>query len=175
MRNWQAGVLMLTCLGVGGAIAGEGELREHEDTEAPPISLEDLDGERHELSDYEGRVVMVNFWATWCPPCIEEMPAMQRVQDELGEEVFKILAVNMQEDPEEMRTFIEEKVETDFTILVDEDAEAVRAWSVRVLPTTYLVDGEGNIRYSLVGGAEWDEAEYMEVIEELVDELDEDD
>lgn len=172
MKIWPVGVVMLLYLGAVGAVLANSGLREHEGVEAPEMALEDLEGQTHELADYRGRVVMVNFWATWCPPCVHEMPSMQRVQDALGNR-FKILAVNMQEDPDTMRAFIENKIETDFTVLVDQHAEAIRAWSVRVLPTTFLVDGEGKIRYSLVGGAEWDEPQYMEVIEALVDELDE--
>lgn len=123
-------------------------------TAAPPIELKTLDGVPLALADLRGKVVVVNFWATWCEPCVEEMPSMQRLRETLRGEPFEILGVNYQEGAARIRAFLQ-KVPVDFPIVRDTDGSVARAWNARVFPSSYVVDGAGNIRYALVGSIDW--------------------
>lgn len=133
----------------------------------PPLALKDLSGKTHKLEDYRGKVVMVQFWATWCPPCLKEMPAMQRLEKKMTGKPFVILAVNMGEGEKEVREFVN-KMQVGFTVLMDEEGKGVGDWKVFVAPSTFLLDPQGNIRHTLQGGAEWDEPVYVKAIGELL-------
>jgi thiol-disulfide isomerase/thioredoxin len=133
----------------------------------PPLTLNDINGKPLKLEDYRGKVVMVQFWATWCPPCRKEMPSMMRLQDKLAGKPFIILAVNMGETEKEIKDFLA-LVKADFTVPMDSDGKAISAWKVFVAPSTFLIDPKGNIRYALQGGAEWDAPEYVAKIAELL-------
>jgi thiol-disulfide isomerase/thioredoxin len=133
----------------------------------PPLALSDINGKPLKLEDYRGKVVMVQFWATWCPPCRKEMPSMMRLQAKLAGKPFIILAVNMGETEKEVKDFLAQ-VNADFIIPMDSDGKAISAWKVFVAPSTFLVDPKGNIRYALQGGAEWDAPEYVVKISELL-------
>jgi thiol-disulfide isomerase/thioredoxin len=133
----------------------------------PPLALNDINGKPLKLEDYRGKVVMVQFWATYCPPCLKEMPSMMRLQSKLAGKPFVILAVNMGETEKEVKDFFT-KVNADFITLMDNDGKAISAWKVFVAPSTFLVDPKGNIRYALQGGAEWDAPEYVQKIREML-------
>ncbi len=133
----------------------------------PPLALNDINGKPLKLEDYRGKVVMVQFWATWCPPCRKEMPSMMRLQTKLAGKPFIILAVNMGETEKEIKDFLA-LVNADFTVPMDSDGKAISAWKVFVAPSTFLIDPKGNIRYALQGGAEWDAPEYVTKIAELL-------
>ena len=131
------------------------------------LSLQDPGGNIHKLSDYRGRVVLVNFWASWCPPCILEMPDMQRLKEKLTGRPFTILAVNVRESPGTIWKFLN-RVNVDFTQLRDSDGQAARDWEVSVYPTSFLLDGEGVIRYVTHGARKWDAPEIVRTIEAMV-------
>jgi thiol-disulfide isomerase/thioredoxin len=133
----------------------------------PQLTLKALNGKPLKLADYRGKVVMVQFWATYCPPCLKEMPSMMRLQAKLAGKPFTILAVNMGETEKEVKDFLA-KMNVDFTILMDSDGKAIAAWKVFVAPSTFLVDPKGKVRYALQGGAEWDAPEYVEKISQLM-------
>jgi thiol-disulfide isomerase/thioredoxin len=122
--------------------------------EAPPIALQGLDGTPTTLEGLRGKVVVVNFWATWCEPCVEEMPSMQRLRDRLAARPFEILAVNYLEGAPRIRSFLE-KVPVGFPIIRDTDGAVTRAWKVRVFPSSFVVDAKGRIRYRIVGSTDW--------------------
>lgn len=143
------------------------ELKPFSGTVTPPLRLADLNGKVHDLANYRGQVVMVQFWATYCAPCVKEMPSMQRLRAKLAGRPFTILAVNMGESDAEVRAFVE-KLKVDFTILMDRDGQALAAWKVFVAPSTFIVDPEGRIRYTLQGGAEWDAPQYVERLTSLM-------
>ncbi len=141
-----------------------------EPVDAPPLEHPDLAGDLQRLEDYRGEVILVNFWASWCPPCVHEMPSMQRLEDELREVGFRILAVNLGEDEDTIQRFIEDEVQTDFTILLDPEQNSLDEWRAMAFPTSYVIDRQGRLRYYLFGAIEWMETGVIEQIRELLDE-----
>jgi cytochrome c biogenesis protein CcmG, thiol:disulfide interchange protein DsbE len=127
----------------------------------PALELADLQGKTHRLQDYRGSVVMVNFWATWCEPCREEMPSMERLRASLEGQRFVVLAVNLAEPPARIRKFLE-GVPLKFSVLLDQDAKASKAWQARMLPATYIVGPDGAIRYRQLGELDWSKPEVRE-------------
>jgi len=116
--------------------------------------LSDLDGKPHRLEAYRGKVVLVNFWATWCEPCRDEMPSIGKLRDSLAGRPFVVLAVNLAEPEARVRRFLE-AVPIPFTVLLDHDTGAAKAWRARILPASYLVGPDGRIRYSVLGEIDW--------------------
>lgn len=133
----------------------------------PELALPDLQGRVHQLADYRGRVVLVNFWATWCGPCREEMPSIERLRRSLEGQPFEVLAINLGEPPSRVRNFLEQNP-LGLPVLLDADTQAARAWMARVLPATYLVDAEGRIRYWGFGALDWTEAPARSKVLELL-------
>jgi thiol-disulfide isomerase/thioredoxin len=130
---------------------------------APPLELADLEGKKHRLADYRGSAVLVNFWATWCVPCREEMPSIERLRASLEGKRFVVLAVNLAEPESRIRKFLE-AVPVGFPVLLDRDANASKAWQARVLPATFIVGPDGAIRYRHVGELDWSKPEVREAI-----------
>ena len=120
---------------------------------APDFTLETLEGESITLSDLRGQVVLVNFWATWCPPCKAEMPAFQQAYTDYADEGFVIVAVNaiQQDSVSAIETFRASNGLT-FPIVLDTDGDTSRAYQVRSLPTSFFVDKEGIISEVVIGG-----------------------
>ncbi|MCB1790678.1 MAG: TlpA family protein disulfide reductase [Gammaproteobacteria bacterium] len=141
---------------------------------APPLAaadfaLPDIDGENHALSDYRGRVVMLNFWATWCPPCRREMPSMQRLYDKYRERGLVVVAVNQWEDPDLVFEFTGRlSVDPTFPILFDRESRVAEDYGVKGLPTTFLIDKDGQIRFRAIGGREFDHPDVEAIIEALL-------
>lgn len=133
-----------------------------EDFELPVLSSDVT----RALSSYEGDLLLLNFWASWCPPCIEEMPSMQTLYDEIGGRGFEILAVNVQEDPSTVQSFIAENGYS-FPVLLDRRGQAARTYAVRGLPTSYIVGTDGRILARKVGFHEWDGSDTIETFEAL--------
>ena len=118
---------------------------------APALEGVTLSGSPISLDDVQGKVLLINFWATWCPPCRLEMPAMQAIYTRYKDQGFEILAVNLQEQDAQMSAFVDEMGLT-FPILVDRDGSLSSVYRVTSLPTTFVVDREGVIRDRIVGG-----------------------
>ena len=137
---------------------------------APALSFPDTNGAQQTLADYRGKVVLLNFWATWCPPCVHEMPSMDRLQQSLRGEPFTILAVNMAEDADVVRTFLKRDVKVDFPVLLDSKGLALKDWDVFVYPTSYIIDKQGRIRSAMYGAIDWDTDEIRSQMQALINE-----
>jgi thiol-disulfide isomerase/thioredoxin len=133
----------------------------------PALALRDLGGREHRLADYRGKVVLVNFWATWCAPCRDEMPSIQRLRSDLADRPFAVLAVNLAEPVSRIEKFLAQ-MPLDFPILLDADTATAKAWNARFLPATYLVDAEGRVRYAHYGELDWAGAEARAKVLELL-------
>lgn len=134
---------------------------------APGFELSDMDGEKRKLSDYKGKPVIINFWATWCPPCRAELPAMNRAWEKIKKENIEMLAVNVGEDEDTIFAFTGE-YPIDFTVLLDETGEEIKKWPIRGLPTTFVLDKEGRIVYRAIGGREWDDEKLLNMVRKLL-------
>ena len=133
----------------------------------PALELPDLEGKPHRLADYRGRVVLVNFWATWCVPCREEMPSIERLRASLEGRPFAVLAVNLAEPEPRIRKFLE-AMPVRFAVLLDRDTQAARAWQAKILPATYILGPDGAIRYRHLGELDWSKPEVREAILKLM-------
>jgi peroxiredoxin len=142
-------VLVMTvvaCTGPGPAVAqGITEGRP-----ARNITLETLDGTEVSLSDYEGSVVLVNFWATWCPPCRAEIPSFEAAYEAHKDEGFVVLGVDVEESPDRVAPFVAEFQMT-YPILLDEKGKIVQEWRARGLPMSLVVDRDGVIQARHIG------------------------
>jgi peroxiredoxin len=120
---------------------------------APDFELQTITGETVKLSDLRGQAVLVNLWATWCPPCRAEMPAIERVYNEYKDEGLVVLAINMtyQDDPSNISPFINEYGLT-FPILLDETGDMAHAYQLRSLPSSYFIGRDGIIHEVVIGG-----------------------
>lgn len=137
--------------------------------EARDFELMNMDEEIVKLSDYRGKVVLINFWATWCPPCVREMPSMDRLNKKIADERFKVLAINQMEDSDQVFAFTGQfEDDLSFEILFDTTSKVSQTYVVRGLPTTYLVDKKGRVRYSAVGGRDFDNPEIVKVVKTLM-------
>ena len=114
--------------------------------------------------------VVVDFWASWCPPCVHEMPSMQNLKQRLNDKQFTILAVNMAEDEKTVQSFLQDKVKVDFTILMDRDGKALQDWKVVAFPTSYVIGKQGRIRYALFGAIDWESEDVVNKLEKLISE-----
>ncbi len=137
--------------------------------QAPDFELKDMDDESHTLGNLRGKVVMLNFWATWCPPCRREMPSLEAVYQEFKSEPFVVIAVNEWETPEHVFPYIGQlAVFPSFPILFDRDGKVSQAYAVKGLPTTFLIDQKGMIIYRAVGGRDFNHPEVKKLIRELL-------
>ncbi|WP_178862847.1 redoxin domain-containing protein [Thiomicrorhabdus cannonii] len=143
------------------------ELQPYQGPQDRVLQLQDQQGNTVALSDYRGKVVLLNFWASWCPPCVHEMPSMARLKTRLKEAPFEILAVNLAESAAAISAFLQTHP-VNFPVLLDPSGSAVKEWQVFAYPSTYLIDKQGQIRYALFGGTQWDAAEHLTLIEEAL-------
>jgi len=140
-----------------------------EQVEAPDVVGTDPDGNPIRLTDFRGKVVFLNFWATWCIPCRLEMPAMERLYREFKGQGFIVLAVNLQEGPEPVRAFVQE-LKLTFPVVLDPKGTATMAYAVRGLPATYLIDQDQIIVGRAIGAREWDSKDSRAYIRALLGE-----
>jgi peroxiredoxin len=137
---------------------------------APAFQLIDLQGNRQALPDYHGKVVLLNFWATWCGPCRVEMPSMEILYQDLKKEGFAILAISS--DPQGSivtRPFVASKGLT-FPILHDSDYRVSGSYGVRTLPMSFLIDRNGTLTHRVFGARDWNSPEARELIHGLLQE-----
>ena len=160
--------LALACL-LGTALASHaaGDLKVWSGGPTPALELKDIAGRTHRLEDYRGRVVLLNFWATWCAPCRQEMPSIEQLKKKLAKRPFVVLAVNVDEPESRVRNFLEQ-VPLDFPTLLDPEARTTREWKVRVLPASFVIAPSGRIRYTVTGDLDWANEHVVRVVSELL-------
>jgi peroxiredoxin len=142
-----------------------------QEIEAPDFSAPLLNGQKVKLSDYRGQVVLLNLWATWCPPCRAEMPSMQTLYEDLGDEGFTILAVSAPSPPRETEEKIRAHVaENEFTfpVLIDTEYQAYGIYNTGSIPTSYLIDTDGKLVARLTGAIEWNTPGILGVLREML-------
>ena len=142
------------------------EMTDH--SPAPQFTLPNLEGGKVGLKDFRGKLVMLNFWASWCVPCREEMPAMERLYQKFKQEGFVILGVNLKDDKKSARSFVKE-LQIRFPIAFDPDGEVGLLYGAWGLPTTYLVDADGFALARAWGPADWFSPGARDLIKKLLD------
>ena len=147
--------------------AHSGEIMPYSEPKRQDFSLPDFQGRLHSVSDYQGKVVLLNFWASWCPPCIYEMPELTRLKKRMADQPFEILAINVGEKKYRVRKF-SKVINLELPVLLDTKSEAFDDWGVRTLPTSFLIDAKGQVRYRIRGNPGWEHEDTIAVIEQLV-------
>lgn len=132
---------------------------------APSVAFQALDGAAASLPDFRGRVVLVNFWATWCAPCVAEMPALERLHRALAEEGLAVLAISQDRGGAAVVNPFLARIDLQhLPVYLDAKGVLGRAFALKGLPTTFLLDREGRVLAGLVGPAEWDSPEALDFI-----------
>jgi len=135
---------------------------------APDFILKDMDGEQHSLKQYRGKVVVINFWATWCPPCIREMPSLQKLYETFKSKSLVVLAINQWEDEDRVFEFMGRlNPAPTFPVLFDSESKLSDLYKVQGLPSTYIINKQGKIVYRAKGGRDFDHPEIMGKIRAL--------
>lgn len=135
----------------------------------PPLSFVDAEGRRVDLADFKDRVILLNLWATWCGPCVKEMPSLDRLQAQLGGDAFQVVALSLDRggrtavEPFYKKTGVEH-----LTVFLDPGSESMKALSLRGLPTTILVDPEGRELGRVEGAVEWDSPEVVAFLRQFL-------
>ena len=135
----------------------------------PPLTLSRLDGAKVDLAKLRGRVVVLNFWATWCEPCRDEMPSLDRLRARMAGKPVEVLAVNFGEGRERAEAFVaKERIST--PVLLDPYKKAAGDWKVGGLPMTFLIDARGRVRYWTFGERDWSQGEGLRLVEAMIKE-----
>lgn len=141
---------------------------------APAFNLKNLKGESVQLSDYKGKLVFVNFWATWCEPCKEEMPSMQRLRAKMQDRPFEILAVSLDKDPvADVPKFTKKyNLELNFPILQDPNQDvAKKLYRTTGVPESFIIGADGKVIKHVIGSYEWDSEAILNYFEQLMKDL----
>ena len=131
------------------------------------IELPDTNGNRIIKEDFTGKVTLINFWATWCPPCVEEIPSLNRLRSKMTGLPFELVSINYAENSTDIRSFME-RVRVDFPVLLDRDGDFARQWKVISYPSTFIIDPEGIIRYGVNAAIDWDDPAVIETLRSLL-------
>ena len=145
----------------------EADLKPFKGEATPSLAGADLQGKSFDLARMRGRVVVINFWATWCEPCRDELPSLERLQKARAGKRFDVVTVNFGEQPERIRSFLEREF-VDLPVVLDRDKDAAGRWKVGGLPMTFIVDAGGRVRYQVFGERKWDAPETVAVVDKLL-------
>ena len=139
-----------------------------QDTDPVEIRLQDINGNLVSLSDFRGRIVFLNFWTTWCPTCLIEMPSMEKLHQKFKGKDFAMVTVNIQESDSQIKKFFN-KFNLTFTALLDTTGEVAIGFSIRAIPTTFILDKSGRTIGTIMGPREWDSNKAVALFEHLID------
>jgi len=162
------GAIVCGALGLAGSVgADRARFIPSRELATPTLALNDLAGNARTLADYRDRVVLMNFWATWCEPCRAEMASIEKLQDRLAGRPFAVLLVNYGEARARVADFVKRE-SIGATILLDPNQDAPRVWRVRVLPWSFLIGPDGRVRYSVIGEIDWASDDAIDVVQGLL-------
>ncbi len=136
---------------------------------APDFTLKTLDGPNLRLDEYKGQVVLINFWASWCGPCRQEMPLLDRIHQRYNDAGFAVLGVNVEGQVGPAKETADSTGVT-FPVLIDENQRVSEVYDLEAMPSSVLVDRDGVVRYIHRGYKPGDEAKYLEVVKQLISE-----
>jgi thiol-disulfide isomerase/thioredoxin len=139
------------------------------DPQPPALRLADVHGRVIERNNFRGKVRLINFWATWCPPCVREIPSLNALQKAMAGKAFEVISVNFAEDPQQVSEFLQ-RFQVDFPVLLDRDGQVAAQWRVFAFPSTFVIDRQGRIRYGVNAAIHWDSPEVMAQLEALISE-----
>jgi len=160
---------MLVMFSIGIANAAEQTLT-RVDNPVPDFSLEGVDGKVYDPEALKGKTWLINFWAVWCAPCLEELPSLNRAWSELQQHDVGMLAINIGEDADKIEQFLKEHdLQIDFPIVIGDKIRTLSNWSARGLPHTVVVSSEGKIVYEAIGPREWDDETIVDAIVAISD------
>lgn len=131
------------------------------------INLQDSNGHAVVKNNFKGQVTLINFWATWCPPCVEEIPSLNRLKQKMAGLPFELISVNYAEDKKTILDFMG-KIKVEFPVLLDQNGDFAKKWNVITYPSTFVIDKEGKIRYGVNAAIEWDNPEFIEKLKALL-------
>ena len=134
---------------------------------APNFELTDVAGKAINLQDKRGKVILLNFWASWCPPCVKEIPSMNRLAESFDADKFEIVSVNFKESPETITAFLK-SVKVDFPVLIDLDGRVSDSYEIFAFPSSFIIDAKGEMRYSVNTAIEWDEPQVKELLGAMI-------
>ncbi|MEZ5557338.1 MAG: TlpA disulfide reductase family protein [Pseudomonadales bacterium] len=134
---------------------------------APDFTLKSLGGGNLRLDEYRGQVVLINFWASWCGPCRQEMPILDRLHQRYEDTGFAVLGVNVEGDARPAQEIVD-KTQVSFPVLIDEGQKVSELYQLEAMPSTVVVDRDGNVRYVHRGYKPGDEDKYVEVVKQLI-------
>ncbi|MCI0352605.1 MAG: TlpA family protein disulfide reductase [Acidobacteriales bacterium] len=155
-----AGIAGISCSPSGAGPAIQGEI-------APDFTFKDQSGKEHSLSQLRGKVVLVNFWATWCPPCLDEMPSMQLLQRRMDNKPFVMLALSVDSSWEPVNQFMKQN-ELTLPVYADFDKRISTLYGTHVFPETYILDKKGKVAYKVVGPKDWTSSEVLKFLDVLL-------
>ena len=161
-------ILLLSCFQY--AIAAEAKLTPWpEENSYAEFKLPDVKNQFHSAADYKGKVILLNFWASWCPPCIQEMPELERLKQQMSDQPFEIIALNVGEKRYKVRKFLK-LINFDLPVLLDTKKQLFNSWKIKTLPTSLLIDANGHIRYKVRGNPGWENKNTLAIIQQLISE-----
>ncbi len=131
------------------------------------LDLIDVFGKRHTQNNYKNKVTVVNFWATWCPPCVQEIPSLNNLSQLMVNEKFELISINYGEDKETILSFME-KVNVDFPVLLDPSGKEASEWNVLVFPSTFVIAPDGKIKYGVNAAIHWDDPAVVKALKALL-------
>jgi len=136
--------------------------------QAPDFNLVDTNNKSWKLSELKGQVVLINFWASWCPPCLQEMPSMQKLYSSMPQDKFKMLAILNNDNPKNARALAVKQHYT-FPILIDPGSKVAKAYGLTGVPETFIIDKQGILREKIIGPEHWDGTGAREMLNNFIE------
>ena len=148
-------------------LAVDEKLKAYRGTVQPlSFSLQDVNGQRVSRSHFKGKVTIINFWASWCHPCVEEIPSLNRLRKKLQGEKFELISINYAESPQRVRQFMQQ-VAVNYPVLIDPAGKVAGQWQVVAFPSTFVIGPDGRIRYGVNAAIHWDDPAVIKLIRRL--------